>query len=270
MGHNYLDCISQGELDRLGAQHRAWTPETHSILQNSGFKDANRIVEFGCGPGFTIYDLAKIINPRANITGIDVSDYYLNHLRKVVSEEALENVSVLNHDLGTPLELPIQFDAAFCRWFLAWVTKDLNQVLKTIFDSLRPGGVFVAMEYLTLKSTIYSPPCPSLPRYLDAWEEFYLDAGGTTGVGAILPQAFSETGFRIQNMCCVGGFSKNKDRLYSWWQRLFNDFKEKFREKKLLSDQEINDLENFWVNNEGNTEAFIYSPILLQIVAIKP
>ena len=269
MSHNYLDCIGEEEVDRLRAQHEAWLPETHSVLMDSGFSGCSRIVEFGCGPGFSVFDLARLINPAAKVTALDISDYYLNYIRKRIEEEGTTNIEVVQANAIDPLEFTQKFDAAFCRWFLAWVTKDIQQILTNINDSLKTGGTFVAMEYLTLRSTVHSPVCETLPRYLEAWETFYADAGGTTEIGAMLPELIKEAGFKIEELRCVGGYSPVNQRLYNWWRRLYFEFREKFLEKGLMSSDEINRMDLYWNQTVDREDSFIYSPVLLQVWATK-
>lgn len=269
MGHNYLDSINAKELERLRAQHEAWRPETTGLLLDAGFASAGEIVEFGCGPGFTVFDLASKLNPSADILGLDISDFYLEFARSNLSQHCLSRTSIRKHDIAQPLELSQQFDAAFCRWFLAWVSKDLQRVLRNILHSLKPGGVFACMEYLTLRSTSYCPPCSSLPRYLQAWEEFYQQAGGTTEIGSILPAELQAAGFVIKELRCVGGLSHRGDRLFNWWQRLNQEFNPNFKERGLLSQAELTDLDNFF-KSDPTSPSFIYTPVLLQVIAQKP
>ncbi len=267
MSHNYLDCIGAQELARLRAQHEAWLPETHSFLRDAGVFNATRVVEFGCGPGFTTLDLAAA-NPQSEIAAVDVSDYYLNHLRSRVAEEGLKQISVIQQNVAEPLSIG-NFDAAFCRWFLAWVTSEADAVLANIHRSLRPGGTFAAMEYLTLKSVVHSPPLPPLQRYLAAWEEFYQQAGGTTEIGASLAGRLTNAGFKVEQIRCVGGLSRAGERLFGWWKRLFEEFGGKFLEKQLLSQAEWSEINSYWGQYGTEANSFIYSPLILQITAVK-
>ena len=269
MSKNYLDCISPQELDRLKAQHDAWLPETHSFLKDMGFSGFESIADFGCGPGFTAFDLATLINSRAQVTALDVSDYYLKHVRRRAEEEGVLNLKVIQQNAAKDLHMSGIFEAAFCRWFLAWVTSDIETVLKNIHKSLKPGGTFAAMEYLTLKSTVYSPPCAALSNYLKAWEDFYSETGGTTEVGAMLPRIISNAGFKIIETRCVGGFAPAGHRIFNWWKRLYEEFRAKFLEKGLLKEEEIEEMNRYWENGGKNENAFIFSPILIQIAAVK-
>lgn len=268
MSGNYLDCISPQELERLRAQHEAWSPETIAFLRDSGFADLQAIADVGCGPGLTAIDLATRVAPSSKITAIDVSDYYLNHIRQ--QQERIANVSVVLQDLTQPGVLAERFDGVFCRWFLAWVTKDLDTVLANVFRSLKPGGIFAAMEYLTLRSTVHAPPCGSaLTHYLSAWEAFYAGTGGTTEVGAMLPERLIAAGFTIREMRCVGGLAPKGHRLFQWWKRLYEDFHVKFAEKGLLAEADVETLNRYWRSESAAEGAFIFTPVLLQIVAVK-
>lgn len=269
MSHNYLDCIGGKELERLKSQHEAWLPETHAFLRKAGFPACQNIAEFGCGPGFTAIDLATDICPTSQITAFDISDYYLNHARRCIEANQVNNVEIVTCDVTQDIDFTNNFDAVFCRWFLAWVTDGIDTVLRNIHRSLKPQGVFTAMEYLTLRSTVYSPPCHALRKYLDAWEEFYIQAGGTTEVGSILPDKITRAGFKITDIQFVGGYSPRGGRLYVWWKRLYEDFRERFYEKGLLSDDDIDQLNAHWQQSEEQPDAFIFSPILVQITAEK-
>jgi ubiquinone/menaquinone biosynthesis C-methylase UbiE len=270
MSENYLAAISPSELERLGMQHQAWKTETDSFLKEAGFSSFKKIAEFGCGPGFTARDLAKEISPDAEISGMDISELYLRYLDNVISTEKISNLKTIQANITEKIDFGNDFEGAFCRWFLAWVKRDLDIVLKNIYDSLLPGGVFACMEYLTLKSTVSSPPSKAFDKIVSAWEEFYIQCGGTTEVGSLLPDALKQAGFDIKQIKCVGGLAPNGHRLFKWWKRLNEDFNQAFIEKGLLLTSDDAELKEHWETNSSNQDAFIYTPILVQIAAVKP
>ena len=270
MSKNYLDSISDAEAERLGMQHRAWKPETDAFLRQAGFPAFRKIVDFGCGPGLTACDIAREIAPSADVLGVDISDLYLRHLGMIIEKERVTNLKTVKADLTGEVDIGTYFDGAFCRWFLAWVAKDLDAVLGNVFRVLRPGGTFAAMEYLTLRSTVSSPPSLVFDHMVEAWEQFYVQCGGTTEIGARLPEALVKAGFKIRKMQVVGGFSASGDRLFNWWKRLNEDFNQAFVQKNLLSLEQVAALQQFWDRQSGNPNAFIYSPLLLQIEAVVP
>jgi SAM-dependent methyltransferase len=269
MSENYLASISEAELNRLQTQHQTWKPETDAFLRDSGFASFKKVVEFGCGPGFTAYDIAKEISPSAEVCGVDISELYLNHLNKQIRTEKISNLNAVNANIASQVEFGSDFDGAFCRWFLAWVAKDLDLVLANILSSLRPGGTFACMEYLTLKSTVCSPPNSACDHLVSAWEQFYLQCGGTTEIGSILPSALLKAGFKIKKINCVGGLAPSGHKLFKWWKTLNEDFNHIFLEKNLLSLEQDLELKKYWEINSNNPNAFIYTPVLVQISATK-
>ena len=269
MSDNYLNCINPVELARLQSQHDAWKPETHAFLRDAGFAHAERVVEFAAGPGFTSLDLAQDINPAGHITAVDISEFYLQHIQQQMLLENISNLETKQQDITQSFEVDKPFDAAFCRWFLAWVTADLDTVFSNVYRCLKPGGTFAAMEYLTLRSTVHSPKCASLKKYIDAWETFYAQSGGTTEVGTLLTQKFSQAGFTVTHLQCVGGLARSDHRLFHWWRRLYDDFKHTFVEKNLLDQSDLDDLDEYWIKNQDHPDAFVYTPIILQIAGTK-
>lgn len=246
MSEHYLECISGPELDRLKSQHEAWLPETIALIRDAKFSSCRKILEVGCGPGFTALEIAGSINPSATITATDVSAYYLNHLRKEVQTRNLSNVTVVEANLMEECDSLGEHDAVFCRWFLIWVTRGIDCALANIHRSLRSGGIFAAMEYLTLRSACQSPACPALSDYIRAWESFYSDCGGTTELGSSLAEKLVRNGFEIVEMRCVGGYAPKGDRIFAWWRRLFEDFHLRFYEKGYLSAESIDSLKDSW------------------------
>jgi hypothetical protein len=56
-------------------------------------------------------------------------------------------------------------------------------------------------------------------------------------------------------------------RWWAWWGRLIRDFGPKFVEEGLLQPQQLDALQRDWADLSGQPHAFIYTPILLQVIA---
>ena len=267
MSENYFIGVSTSEVDRLRAQHEAWRPETERLWSDAGFSSLASIVDLGCGPGFTSLDLARTVGPSGRVCAVDKASGYLEYLADRTRGASVGNVTVLNQDATKPGAIPGNFDGAFCRWFLAFLIDDLDVVLQNIRDSLRPGGTFAAMEYLTLRSVICSPPSAAFDAHTKAWIEFYARHRGDTTVGASLPHRLEATGFSVRSVASVGGLASPGHRWWDWWGRLMRDFGPTFVAEGLLAGSEWDQLQQDWSARSTEPHAFMYTPVLLQVIA---
>ncbi len=110
-----------------------------------------RLLEVGCGPGFYSRRLAARF-PFVQAMGVDTSERLLAHARLRAHRAKLGNCSFLRVDavdLSSSLELA---DAAIAsRLFLILSQRD--RVLSSIFETLRPGGVFFVAEPISALRT---------------------------------------------------------------------------------------------------------------------
>src|SRR5436190_4462167 len=198
MSSDYFIGVNAAELDRLRTQHEAWKPETESLWNDAGFRSMGSVVDLGCGPGFTSLDLARGVVTSGEVCAVDKASAYLQYLSDASRAGGLKNVIVSNADVTRDGSIRGDFDGAFCRWFLAFLRDDLDEALRNIRESLRPGGVFAAMEYLTLRSVTCSPSSAAFDAHTRAWIEFYARNGGDSSVGESLPGRLTSAGFKVR------------------------------------------------------------------------
>ena len=267
MSDDYFIGVNAPEIDRLRGQHEAWRPETESLWRDAGFHTFTSVIDFGCGPGFTSLDLARTVGSSGGICAVDKASSYLDYLGNQARTLAMTNVTVLHADVTQRRSISGHFDGAFCRWFLAFLKDDLDVALDNIRESLRPGGVFAAMEYLTLRSVTCSPSSAAFDANTRAWIDFYDQHGGDSSIGKTLPRRVTAAGFKVRSLRCVGGMADPQHRWWAWWDQLIRDFGPKFVELGLLRIDEWDALQRDWAIFSEQPNSFIYTPILLQIVA---
>ena len=265
---DYFLGVHQKEVERLDRQHTAWQPETVQLIKQANLPNCKSILDFGCGPGFTTFEIAKHC-PTAQITALDKATLYQNYLKHQIEQKQIKNIQPLYEDVLNLLNHKKTFDGAFCRWVLAFLIPDLPEILSAIYEKLNPGGVFAAMEYLTLGNVLSSPPNKDFLANTKAWHNFYLTNGGDANIGTYLPQLLMEVGFTIEHQISVGGFAPVGHRWWQWWREAHEDFAPIFVEQNLMTAAEHQGATAFFNAQETMDNSFIYSPIIMQIVARK-
>ena len=77
---DYFLGVHQKEVERLDRQHTAWQPETQQLIQQANLPNCKSILDLGCGPGFTTFEIAKHC-PTAQITALDKATLYQKYLQ---------------------------------------------------------------------------------------------------------------------------------------------------------------------------------------------
>jgi SAM-dependent methyltransferase len=267
MSDDYFIGVHDGEVQRLHDQNAAWLPESRALWLRAGFEHARRIADLGSGPGFTTFDLATLVDPGGTVTAIDKAAPYLRFVETEAKRRNLANVRTIECDIASGAFAEREFDAAFCRFFLAFLIDDLDAALAHIRASLERGATFAAMEYLTLTSATCAPPSPSFDAHTRAWIDYYAAHGGDTTVGAVLPDKLRAAGFDVIAVDCVGGIARAGSRWWTWWGRLMSDFGETLVAAGHMSEAERIELERDWTRASSDALAFIHTPVLVQIVA---
>ena len=266
---DYFIGVHARELERLREQDTAWSPETRALWAAAGFGPGQHLADLGSGPGFTSFDLAALAGPSGRVTALDKASPYLDFLRNEAARRGLDNLRTVEADITALETVEGGIDGAFCRFFLAFLIADLDRVLDTIHRSLAPGGVFAAMEYLTLGSAACSPPSRGFDAHTRAWVEYYRANGGDTSVGRYLPQKLARAGFEIAHVSCAGGMARPGHRWWTWWGRLMADFGDTLAAGGFMTADELRELRHDWAEASRHDQAFIHTPLLLRVVARK-
>jgi ubiquinone/menaquinone biosynthesis C-methylase UbiE len=99
----YLLAGQTSELERLQLQSRVWEPSGRRLLEainvDSGAGKGTRSLDVGCGVLGWLRLLSEWVGPDGAVIGTDNDEAMLAAAQSFVTEEGLDNVTLVNDDL---------------------------------------------------------------------------------------------------------------------------------------------------------------------------
>jgi ubiquinone/menaquinone biosynthesis C-methylase UbiE len=161
---NYILGSDKKEIDRLEKQHHIWQKEAQHLWKRAGFKNGHHILDIGCGPGFASLELSNIVGDLGKVTALDMSPSYIDHLKGNIQNKKIRNIQTLQGNLH---ELTLDkniFDAAYCRFFMIFMT-NLEKTIKNIHTALKPKGIWAINDFAAYSPHfMLSPPRKSVSK----------------------------------------------------------------------------------------------------------
>src|SRR5688572_10955856 len=195
----YVLGTDDGELERLGFQHRVWSAAAFALWERAGVAVGRRVLDVGCGPGFATIDLARLVGANGRVLGIDASERFVAHLRTEAARLSLGHVEARVADVQT-MALPQEsFDVAYCRWVLCFVP-DPDAAIARVAGALRRGGTFAIQDYYLYLAGRMAPPSAAFERVLAATHAAWVERGGDPDIGQRLPSLLERHGLRVREV----------------------------------------------------------------------
>jgi ubiquinone/menaquinone biosynthesis C-methylase UbiE len=112
-------------------------------------KPGDRVLDFGCGPGFFTREFAKRVGDGGQVFSVDLQEEMLNILREKLEPEGLMP-RIRTHQcrpdsINLPADLNGTFDVAFTI-FVVHEVPDPEKLFREIALLLKPGGTFFYTE----------------------------------------------------------------------------------------------------------------------------
>jgi len=168
--NDYRFGYSHNEIERLGHQHQVWAEDNRRFISRSGFSTGATLVDLGCGPGYTTFDLAKTVGPEGRIIAIDWDGERSLRLLKEEAEAAgFFNIETRTADLETFDLQESSVDGVYGRWVLMYLPeKMVKPLICRMVKWLRPGGVCALMEICNYRHIHIHPRSRYLPEIAEA------------------------------------------------------------------------------------------------------
>lgn len=122
------------------------------MVSLSGVRSGDRVIEFACGPGFVAMAFAE---KGAIVTGVDVSERFLEHAQARAKRRHLSNVSFLAGNVEALDIAPDSFELAVCRFAFHHFGNPIK-VLSEMKRMTRPGGRMLILDMIASENRAWA------------------------------------------------------------------------------------------------------------------
>jgi SAM-dependent methyltransferase len=256
------------EIVRLGVQHRLWSAAAFAIWERAGIRSGQTVLDIGCGPGYTSFDLAGIVTPKGRVVAVDESARFIENLRFRQKQLGDATIEARVGDVQRLDLEPDSVDAAYQRWVLCFV-RDPEAVIRGVARALRPGGVFAIQEYLHYEGILLAPPSQPFHRFIRVVAEAWRDHGGDTDVGQRLPTLLAKHGLIPREIAPLHRVARTGSSLWTWPTIFIDTYAPRLVEEGRLTRAEHEALVRDWEAHSNDPAAFFCSPPMVDIIAVK-
>lgn len=256
------------EINRLGLQHRVWSPRVTEAWRRSGFAAGQTLLDVGCGPGFAALDLARIVGPKGRVVAVDRSRRFLDALETARRELGFAHLETHEIDLDEDPLPAIQADGAWARWVFAFLRRP-RDLLARVAMALKPGGVFVAHEYFDYSTWRLAPPCPELEEFVEIVMRSWRASGGEPDIGLLLPRWLGELGFEISNLRPLIEIVPPTSHIWQWPKSFIRVGLRCFIELGQITSDRARAIEDAFAAREAEPQTLLITPAVLEVVAVR-
>ena len=256
------------ELARLGFQHQLWRAPAYALWERAGFTIGHRLLDVGCGPGFTTLDLAGWVGPNGRVDARDISHKFIGCLRQMAAARGIENIHAAVEDVQA-MQLPAStFDGAYTRWVLCFVP-DPDAVIARVAAALRPGAAFAIQDYYHYEAISLSPPSAAFRRVVAATAKSWREHGGDAEIGARLPALLHRHGLQVTEVRPLTRAARSTEMLWAWPTTFFRIFIPSLIKLGHLTEADREAFDADWAERSRDPSAWFISPPMLDIIAVK-
>ena len=256
------------EIVRLGVQHKLWAASAFAIWERAGFRAGQTILDIGCGPGYTSFDLAGVVTSSGRVVAIDESELFIEHLKRRQHDVSDTTIDARVGDVQQ-LELEQEsVDGAYQRWVLCFV-RDPEAVVRGVAHVLRRGGAFAIQDYVHYEGLLLAPESGPFQRFIRVVAEAWRDHGGDTEIGMHLPAMLERHGLTPVEISPVHRIARPGSQLWTWPTIFIETYGPKLVAEGRLTPQEHAALVDDWKRHAADPNAFFVSPPMVDIIAVK-
>lgn len=264
----YILGTDRDELERLRFQHHAWLQPAHELFQRAGLLAGQRVLDLGCGPGFTTLELAQVVGPTGRVVASDQSAHFLATLAAECVRLGLVQVETR---LGPVEELELaegSFDAGYARWLFCWLA-DARPVLAHVARALRPGGLLLLQEYLDWGAMRLLPHGSAFARAVEACLASWKEGSATIDFAAEVPRLAPECGLVLEHFHPRARLGRVGSLEWRWLDQFFRLYLPKVVERGLLTAREHAAFVAEWEARAAEGTSIVATPTMADVILRK-
>jgi ubiquinone/menaquinone biosynthesis C-methylase UbiE len=276
---DYVLGVTREEYARLGEQHALWRSRAIRLWERSGLPRESvkgvKMLDCGCGPGFTTFELANYLGKNSRIVGIDRAEKYLSALRARVAAEAtrgeksrLAKIETRNAPIDSFDLQEYDFQAAYGRWIFIFL-KDPEAAIRNIARHLRPGGVLMLQEYVDYRTMALHPSPPVFRKLVEQIIRSWADHGGDANIATRLPLLLEENGFEVIDLKPQTRVGRPHQKIWQWVESFHKGYIPILAREGYLTEAEATECLDAWSRASEMENAFNIGPMVLDIIAQK-
>ena len=119
------------------------------VAKCAHLKDANRIMELGPGTGGTTKGILKYMQDDAQLISVEINQKFIDHIEKSIDDQRL---TMSNKGAQNLVEIMEEHDWESADVIISGIPfttlpKGMDKaIVQSIYDALKPGGIFLAYQ----------------------------------------------------------------------------------------------------------------------------
>lgn len=265
----YILGVEPGELERLRFQHTVWVERQYALLERAGLRAGARVLDLGCGPGFTSIELARIVGEGGRVVARDRSEAFLGHLARLREEQGLPWIEPSHGPLEVFEPAPASFELAYARWLFCWL-EEPEPVFERVARALTPGGALVLHEYLDWAAMKLLPHSAVFERAVEACMQSWRLGGATIDFAERVPELARRHGLVLEHFRPLARAGAVGSLEWRWLGTFFAIYLPKLVERGLLAPQDERAFAALWRERDGEREGLCVAPTMAEVVLRRP
>lgn len=268
----YILGTDSDELTRLAIQHRIWSDVAVKAWKQAGIAPGSKVLDLGCGPGHTTFEIANLTTSSGLVLGVDESKRFIEYLS---NQAEIRNVPQVRAQIADAENLSAvlakdSFDVVYTRWMLCWL-RHPERAIAEVAKVLKPGGRFVIHDYFNWKAFTSAPRSKAIDKMVAQAVNSFEKSGGDIDIAGRLPAMLREAGFELKHMephariARGGGIDGTIAWPVTWW----HTYAPKLVQMGFLTKEECAAALSDVIAVEKSADKFFVCPTVFEFIAIK-